>query len=193
MAVSRRLRYEILRRDNHTCRYCGAKAPDVPLTVDHVLPVALGGEDRPENLVTACAGCNAGKAASNPDAEIVANVNDDAIRWAAAVRKAAEVQAARLDEVDQYAEAFLAAWAQHWTEEASESEERMQLPSEWRETLRRFYSMGLETRQIELAVEATMAVEHIPEPRLFRYFCGVCWNVYRERQDIARDLYEAGE
>ncbi|MEU5976310.1 hypothetical protein [Streptomyces sp. NPDC047315] len=24
MAVSKRLRYEILRRDNHACRYCGA-------------------------------------------------------------------------------------------------------------------------------------------------------------------------
>ncbi|AWN05089.1 HNH endonuclease [Gordonia phage Easley] len=40
MAVSKRLRYEILRRDNHTCRYCGATAPDVPLTVDHVVPVS---------------------------------------------------------------------------------------------------------------------------------------------------------
>ena len=30
MAVSKRLRYEILRRDNHTCRYCGASAPDAP-------------------------------------------------------------------------------------------------------------------------------------------------------------------
>jgi 5-methylcytosine-specific restriction endonuclease McrA len=24
MAVSKRLRYEIMLRDNHTCRYCGA-------------------------------------------------------------------------------------------------------------------------------------------------------------------------
>jgi 5-methylcytosine-specific restriction endonuclease McrA len=32
--IPRRLRFEILRRDGHTCRYCGAQAPDVPLTVD---------------------------------------------------------------------------------------------------------------------------------------------------------------
>jgi 5-methylcytosine-specific restriction endonuclease McrA len=29
--VSRRLRLEVLRRDGHTCRYCGAQAPDVKL------------------------------------------------------------------------------------------------------------------------------------------------------------------
>lgn len=54
MAVSKRTRYEVLRRDNHTCRYCGGSAPDVRLTVDHVLPVTLGGSDDPSNLVAAC-------------------------------------------------------------------------------------------------------------------------------------------
>lgn len=28
MAVSKRTRYEVLRRDNHACRYCGARAPE---------------------------------------------------------------------------------------------------------------------------------------------------------------------
>ncbi|MEJ7724319.1 MAG: hypothetical protein WKF64_08445 [Ilumatobacteraceae bacterium] len=40
--ISRRLRFEILRRDGHTCRYCGARAPDVPLTVDHVILIEDG-------------------------------------------------------------------------------------------------------------------------------------------------------
>ncbi|MFF0777048.1 HNH endonuclease [Streptomyces sp. NPDC003720] len=64
MAVSKRLRYEILRRDNHTCRYCGASAPDVPLRIDHVTPVALGGTDHPSNLVTSCEPCNNGKSST---------------------------------------------------------------------------------------------------------------------------------
>lgn len=54
MAISKRLRFEVLRRDNHMCRYCGRGAPDVALTVDHVVPVALGGHSDPTNLVTAC-------------------------------------------------------------------------------------------------------------------------------------------
>src|SRR6185369_3226628 len=61
MAVSKRLRFEILRRDNHTCRYCGRSAPEVKLTVDHVKPEALGGRTEPDNLVAACSDCNAGK------------------------------------------------------------------------------------------------------------------------------------
>src|SRR5438045_4098958 len=68
--ISKRLRYEILRRDNHACRYCGATAPDTPLTVDHVVPTALGGGDDPTNLVTACADCNGGKTSTTPGAEL---------------------------------------------------------------------------------------------------------------------------
>ena len=40
MAVSKRTRFEVLRRDNFTCRYC--RSTDNELTVDHVTPVALG-------------------------------------------------------------------------------------------------------------------------------------------------------
>lgn len=61
MAVSKRLRYEILRRDNHTCRYCGAAAPEATLVVDHYIPVVVGGATVPSNLVTACEPCNSGK------------------------------------------------------------------------------------------------------------------------------------
>lgn len=58
------LRFAVLTRDNYTCRYCGAKAPDVKLHVDHVLPKSKGGKDALDNLVTACATCNQGKHAT---------------------------------------------------------------------------------------------------------------------------------
>ena len=49
-------RHQLLRRDNHACRYCGRSAPEVPLTVDAVVPEALGGSHKdPANLVAACA------------------------------------------------------------------------------------------------------------------------------------------
>ena len=59
--------------DNHSCRYCGQCAPDVRLTVDHVVPKALGGTDAPSNLVAACIDCNVGKASSSPDAALVSS------------------------------------------------------------------------------------------------------------------------
>ncbi len=61
-AISAGLRFSILTRDRFTCRYCGARAPDVSLEVDHVHPVSKGGTNQADNLVTACWTCNAGKA-----------------------------------------------------------------------------------------------------------------------------------
>lgn len=59
--IGPKLRFEILMRDDFTCQYCGAKAPDAALQVDHVIPVADGGPTSRLNLVTACQPCNAGK------------------------------------------------------------------------------------------------------------------------------------
>lgn len=67
MAVTKRLRYEVLRRDNYTCRYCGASAPEVLLEIDHVVPRSAGGTDARENLQVLCDSCNAGKSASMPE------------------------------------------------------------------------------------------------------------------------------
>ncbi|GGV46153.1 HNH endonuclease [Streptomyces spectabilis] len=92
MAVSKRLRYEVLRRDNHACRYCGATAPGVKLNVDHVIPQALGGSDKPDNLVTSCTDCNAGKTSSMPNAQPITDVDQEAFRQAVADKQAASKQ-----------------------------------------------------------------------------------------------------
>ena len=55
------VRFEVFKRDSFTCQYCGTKAPDVVLEVDHIRPVADGGDNELLNLVTACRACNAGK------------------------------------------------------------------------------------------------------------------------------------
>lgn len=61
--ISKGKRFEIFKRDNWTCRYCGAQPPGVVLHVDHVIPLAGGGTDEEENLVTSCQPCNIGKGA----------------------------------------------------------------------------------------------------------------------------------
>ncbi len=52
-------REEIFRRDNYICQYCGRRVSHP--TIDHVVPRRLGGQDTWDNLVTACAACNARK------------------------------------------------------------------------------------------------------------------------------------
>lgn len=65
MAVSKRTRFEILKRHGFRCFYCGASPLQNALTVklhaDHVEPRSKGGEDDPANLVAACGDCNLGK------------------------------------------------------------------------------------------------------------------------------------
>lgn len=61
MSISPTFRFEILRRDGFTCRYCGQKPPTVVLEVDHIHPKSAGGRDTDANLVTACFSCNRGK------------------------------------------------------------------------------------------------------------------------------------
>ncbi|XP_059647306.1 uncharacterized protein LOC132293726 isoform X2 [Cornus florida] len=51
-------RKNIFFRDSFTCQYCSSREN---LTIDHVLPVARGGQWTWENLVTACAKCNSKK------------------------------------------------------------------------------------------------------------------------------------
>ncbi|MCM3494458.1 HNH endonuclease [Paenibacillus lactis] len=43
-----------LKRDHHTCLWCGGHAT----TVDHIIPSSKGGSDLPHNLIASCSECN---------------------------------------------------------------------------------------------------------------------------------------
>jgi hypothetical protein len=62
-STGKKLRFEVFKRDSFTCQYCGRKAPDVVLNVDHVSPVSKGGGNNILNLITSCSDCNGGKGA----------------------------------------------------------------------------------------------------------------------------------
>ena len=56
-------RQAIFDRDRRRCVYCGASERDgAPLSIDHVEPRYLGGDDSAGNVVTACRDCNREKA-----------------------------------------------------------------------------------------------------------------------------------
>ena len=58
-------RYNLFKRDNHECQYCGASRD---LTLDHLIPRSKGGKTTWKNLVTACKQCNARKGDQSPEA-----------------------------------------------------------------------------------------------------------------------------
>lgn len=62
-AMSKKLRFDVFKRDSFCCQYCGESAPNVILHADHIKPISKGGKTEMLNLVTSCAGCNGGKGA----------------------------------------------------------------------------------------------------------------------------------
>lgn len=178
MTVSRRLRFEILRRDGHTCRYCGGVAPDVVLTVDHVVPVALGGGDDPSNLVTACRDCNAGKSSIAPDAPIVEDVSAAADAFRRALSVAWEHDVDEDDPMHEYYVLALDDWPPgEWRDD------------EWVKSVAAWTRLGAVYEDFSEMIAVTFR-ERREDP--WRYFCGCMWRVCDRRVGIAADLVERG-
>jgi 5-methylcytosine-specific restriction endonuclease McrA len=53
VTIALSVRFDILERDSYTCRFCGKRAPETELEVDHIMPRSKGGSDDASNLVTA--------------------------------------------------------------------------------------------------------------------------------------------
>jgi 5-methylcytosine-specific restriction endonuclease McrA len=56
-------RREVLKRDHHSCQYCGSTKK---LTLDHVMPRSRGGSHTWDNVVAACESCNGRKSDRTP-------------------------------------------------------------------------------------------------------------------------------
>lgn len=54
------MRYAVYERDGYTCLHCGTPES---LSLDHIHPYSMGGEDSFENLQTLCRPCNSRKGA----------------------------------------------------------------------------------------------------------------------------------
>ena len=57
-------RKNLIQRDNYSCQYCGYKGDK--LSIDHNIPRSRGGEDKWENVTTACISCNIRKGDRTP-------------------------------------------------------------------------------------------------------------------------------
>jgi hypothetical protein len=181
MAVSKRLRYEILKRDKHECQYCGGKAPDVELTVDHVVPSTLGGNDEPPNLVAACKDCNAGKSSVPADAPLVAGVADKALAWAEAMRIVAEERAAARASSEKLYAKFRKEW-NSWKDWRGNPEP---LPAGWKSSIDQLLNAGLDMADIIEMVDVAMEAK---AKDTWRYFCGCCWKQLSKMQQRASEI-----
>lgn len=177
MTVSKRTRFEVLRRDDYTCRYCRSRENE--LTIDHVVPAALGGSDAPENLVACCKDCNTGKSSSAPNAELVGQVEDDAARWLAARKRAAEKLAAHAERwSDEHAN-----FKTHWFAWDKTGEH---LPTGWRQSINTWLDSGLTGKQVHDAHLIAIGKRHISHSDVFRYMAGILKSFMVELDEATR-------
>jgi hypothetical protein len=54
-------RLKVYERDDYKCKYCSKQLTRFTATLDHVTPVARGGDNSLANLITACLECNSRK------------------------------------------------------------------------------------------------------------------------------------
>lgn len=169
--LGKRVRFEVFKRDGFACQYCGAHPPAVVLHVDHIRPVADGGGNEADNLVTACEACNQGKGArllqdapqslKDRAAEVVER--EEQLRGYQAVLDAKRERAD--SEVEQVVAIYEDAY-DGWT-----------LSPRARHSVRHFVER-LGFHSVREAME--IAVARQSDTVAFRYFCGICWTRIRE-------------
>lgn len=198
MAVTKRTRFEVLRRDEHTCQYCGSKAPDVALQIDHVMPVALGGDDKPSNLVTACRDCNSGKSSIPPGSPLVSSLSDRAAAYALGMIDKMTRFRADIESLDDYVAEFHEYW-DRW----KLGDEKVPLPSDYRMSLFQWKQMGVPVDVFDLAIPTAQAKfnrdQYMGVDGIWKYMAGVVWNMVNAREidhsvtDESAAVYTASE
>lgn len=59
------------------CHYCEQKFPPEKLTLDHVVPLARGGESTRGNCVPACEACNRSKGLETPVEQLLRQISEN--------------------------------------------------------------------------------------------------------------------
>lgn len=180
IAISKKLRFDVFKRDSFTCQYCGASPPAVLLECDHISPVALGGATDAENLVTACQACNRGKGASPLDdvPKPLAELAAETAEREAQIAGYEAVMRERRERLDADAYEVLEKFCTHFDGKSG-------IPKKDFLSIRRFVEqLGLD-KVIE-ANEIAIAKKSWSYSGCFRYFCGVCWGMIKDRDGIPR-------
>lgn len=193
-SMSKRLRFEVFKRDGFRCMYCGQRPPEVVLVVDHIVPVKEGGCDEAENLVTSCFTCNNGKGAvplgsALPvfDEMAIAEAMQDLAERRLALSAHFSERRAMQDDIDRSVDVCFEVWmdlagrcdlkSEEWDRNAREEFTR-QSAVNW---VRR----GLVREDFQDAADLVSSwwrERPMTIPHLWRSFCRVCWDAIRESE-----------
>jgi hypothetical protein len=173
--MSKKLRFDVFKRDGFACQYCGAHPPQAILEPDHIKPVADGGTNDIDNLVTACFSCNRGKGARSLSS-VPQSLSSKAAMVAeseAQLKGFQDVMEARRDRIEEEL------WRVAEVIEPGSSEKGMS--RDWTASIRKF-NEKLGVHSVLESAEVARAKFSYGGKRTFLYFCGVCWNLVRQME-----------
>lgn len=164
--VSKRVRFEVFKRDGFCCVYCGRVPPTVMLEVDHIIPVVGGGSNDEGNLVTSCFDCNRGKS------DVPLTVAPEALADRGERIAEAEAQLAGYREIALAREARIE--RDCWDIIEILTGDRTETTHETFRAVKQFLGR-LPIDEVMDAAQIARAFRTSSDRTRLRYFCGVCW------------------
>ena len=171
-SLSKKLRFDVFKRDEFQCVYCGAHPPSVVLQIDHIHPVAEGGSNEIDNLITSCQPCNLGKGAS-----LLTNV-PTTLKEKATLIAEQEQQLKGYYEVIKEREDRLENETRLIPEIIDTNCHNNGMKIDWTRSVKRFLS-HLDFYDVKDAAEIARLKYRYGGKKTFLYFCGICHNRIR--------------
>lgn len=196
--VRKSVRFEVFKRDSFTCQYCGRKAPDVLLEIDHIEPASKGGTNDLLNLTTSCKDCNSGKSDKRLSETSVLDKQRAQLEELQERREQIDMmfrwQKGLLELQDEVVDRLGAIWAEHVPGYVLNESGQSGLKK-----LARTYSVGEVVTAIRLAAEQYLVfVDGKPKPEsvehAWKMVGGICRmkRIERENPEINRLYYIRG-
>jgi hypothetical protein len=168
--IGKKLRFEVFKRDGFTCQYCGSHPPSAVLNIDHIEPVALGGGNDIDNLITACSCCNSGKGATPLSKKVDSIKDKHAILIEANNQLMGYQETVRVIDQTRTHESLVVASV------FSDYFDGWMINDSLIPDIKQFVKK-LGFHEVKEAME--IACSRKDRNTAFRYFCGICWNKIR--------------
>jgi hypothetical protein len=171
--ISKKLRFEVFKRDAFKCHYCGNHPPTVILEVDHITPVSKGGTNNIDNLTTACFGCNRGKSDTELNVlpqttlskiELLQEQEDQYNEYQKLLKRIERRIEQEADNID-----FI--FGEYW--------EDCHLSKTFKEGSLKVFIRKLGFTEVSTAMHKACSRVHRVNACI-KYFCGICWGKIRE-------------
>lgn len=174
--ISKKIRFEVFKRDGFKCAYCGQSPPAVMLEVDHIEPKSKGGSDEINNYITACFDCNRGKR-DIPLERIPSQLSENI-----------DVLKEKEEQISEYRK-FIKSIDKRINKDVGDVERAFQVRFEDRTftdifingTVKQFLKQ-LPLHEIIEAMGIATAKQTNPDSCI-KYFCGICWNKIKSKTD----------